>query len=1148
MKDRKKRIKSKCSTLIQVASLFPLTLMSAAFAQEKADNGKDGVEIIEVTGTYQALSDAAAIKRNAAQIVDAISATDIGKLPDTNIAEALQRITGVTINRDDVGDGTGFQIRGFSANALTINGKGVVTDGFDQRENNLNALSSSLVKALAVSKSPTADQIEGGSGGSVELVTFSPFDFEGQEIRGRVELNDSSSDADMGGKFGGFYSNRIEIDNKFGELGYLINLETEKKNTVSQGFFGQYHGTGFRNRQPLRLLESQGHPDAPAHPAHVPRQFEVKDQDFEVETSTISGALQWAPSERFNLELKGSLSKREAAVNNSRLWYDFFRMNPIDSKGEHGLGWLPGATWHTLTRDAVDTEYDPESLADNLTVGDYTYGNLYTSGQPLEGQVSRSMLTSGVFFPDSTRPANNSPIRSMARLDGSEKTQTNISLDFDWYITDDFRMETSFAISDSETNNQGREMHLHVETLHPETGEWLYPSLGYDITEGNDLPTIKPMWLQALDDADGNTINAEPILGFNPDYFDPAQRNDLNRLARLNHGENRTRGESKEWRMDFDWDVDFAGITQIEFGHRHDELHNFKDRSDMKTPYKPGFVDLDNDGLPDDDDGDGIPDEADRGTVWVSRTLTSLVEDPLIAPAESAYPAPTYEQLDDFLTLRTGLQDLTGDFPRQYYVGPDSAAKWDALINAVYGGHDVIYEDLQTEKMTEKTDAFYLKINFEYELANMPLTGNLGLRHVRTEGEGETFLDHCYIPWQVDEEKSAVVRGEQVAWEQARTDFNDGVGEDPGPLVYSYEDSALLALKEEQPWRQSVCRKQLELGGDRVPTIFQEPFNISDTYPARAELRTGTGQTSGNVLHKDWLWSEYDYSFNLPSLNLSLGVTDDMVVRFAAYKTMARPGANDLSMDPAGNRFGNPNLRPFQTRSMDFSWEWYISETDSLSIAYFTKDLIDQKIEETRFDPISAQIIRQPVNGGDGKVNGIEIGGVHTFDYLPEAWQGFGVQANYTYVDTEQGIRRDTITGEKLPIQGRSDNTYNLQFFYEKNAWSARIAYNWREQYLDGFRGGNWDWTAASLNEAQTNTLGQNVYQKYTPVSASVWREDYAQLDFSLGYKFSDKLGVLFKASNLGKKAQRSYAWHENATVRHNLAATFYRLSVNWKL
>ena len=162
-----------------LATALPLLAFTFSFAQfahaEEAD--PEAIEEIVVTGIRQSVAAAADLKRNDARIVDAIVAEDIGKLPDNNIAEALQRVTGVAINRE-LGVGSDVSIRGLPQNRVELNGRSTVSGGGDGGRNGVNFqdFPADLLASAEVVKTPTAKMIEGALGGTVNLKTKRPLD------------------------------------------------------------------------------------------------------------------------------------------------------------------------------------------------------------------------------------------------------------------------------------------------------------------------------------------------------------------------------------------------------------------------------------------------------------------------------------------------------------------------------------------------------------------------------------------------------------------------------------------------------------------------------------------------------------------------------------------------------------------------------------------------------------------------------------------------------------------------------------------------------------------------------------------------------------------------------------------------------------
>ena len=183
------------------ASLLAMTaLAQPAFAQADPDPAGEENEII-VTGVRASLERAMDIKRDASGVVDAISAEDIGKFPDTNLAESLQRVPGVSINRV-AGEGSQVTVRGFGPefNLVTVNGRQMATSfvnsaGGDQgvdfaratsRSFDFNNLASEGVSRLEVYKTGRAAIPTGGIGAAINIVTIRPLDAAGDGLRGSV--------------------------------------------------------------------------------------------------------------------------------------------------------------------------------------------------------------------------------------------------------------------------------------------------------------------------------------------------------------------------------------------------------------------------------------------------------------------------------------------------------------------------------------------------------------------------------------------------------------------------------------------------------------------------------------------------------------------------------------------------------------------------------------------------------------------------------------------------------------------------------------------------------------------------------------------------------------------------------------------------
>ena len=143
-------------------------LSSSTFAAQNIslEDKERIIEIISVSGIRQSLQTGIDLKRADSRIIDAVVAEDIGKLPDNNIAEALQRITGISINRE-FGVGSEVSIRGLSQNRVELNGRSTLGDG--RKGVNFQDFPSYFLSEIEVIKSPTPKMIEGALGGTINL-------------------------------------------------------------------------------------------------------------------------------------------------------------------------------------------------------------------------------------------------------------------------------------------------------------------------------------------------------------------------------------------------------------------------------------------------------------------------------------------------------------------------------------------------------------------------------------------------------------------------------------------------------------------------------------------------------------------------------------------------------------------------------------------------------------------------------------------------------------------------------------------------------------------------------------------------------------------------------------------------------------------
>lgn len=260
------------------------------------------------------------------------------------------------------------------------------------------------------------------------------------------------------------------------------------------------------------------------------------------------------------------------------------------------------------------------------------------------------------------------------------------------------------------------------------------------------------------------------------------------------------------------------------------------------------------------------------------------------------------------------------------------------------------------------------------------------------------------------------------------------------------------------------------------------------------------------------------YTDILPSANLVFEPGDDVLLRVAASKSLTRATLTALqpggSVQPTGltASLGDPELDPFSATQLDVSLEWYFADEALASFTFFYKDVdgfitnvtADGMINAGTLindegDDVSNEIfaISQPINGDKATIKGFEASIQTPFTFLPAPFDGLGMLANFTYADSASTI---TFNGEEVTtlLPGQSRSSFNLIGYYEKGAFSTRVAYSWRDEYLREVR--------PRANE-RSNFIAS-----------------YGQLDLNVQYEVTDNIILTFDGLNLLGEAEQEFS------------------------
>lgn len=297
--------------LVAVAQTTPASPSAATPAD--AAKSQDGAQLntVTVTGIRGSLESARNFKRDATQFVDAIVADDIGKLPDTNVAESLARVSGVQVDRG-IGEGTSVSVRGLRQNVFLLNGREIVDStgrggtGLDQLLTStyglLAMVPSELISRLEVTKLAGANEIAGGLGGIVDIRTRMPLDGPASQVALKVSENYEQLPSKTGNEFFGLYSQKFANNT----VGFLASISTGTRNLEQQGLDTF---SGYRTYVDAGVTRF-GNQDV--------RATDIQEKRKKVGFDAV---LQWKPSAGLELTADTFYSKLDS--NRDRYWLSF---------------------------------------------------------------------------------------------------------------------------------------------------------------------------------------------------------------------------------------------------------------------------------------------------------------------------------------------------------------------------------------------------------------------------------------------------------------------------------------------------------------------------------------------------------------------------------------------------------------------------------------------------------------------------------------------------------------------------------------------------------------------------------------------------------------------------------------------------------
>ncbi|AWH35285.1 TonB-dependent receptor [Stenotrophomonas sp. ZAC14D1_NAIMI4_6] len=1019
--------------LTVLALSIGLALSHAAHAQQTPEAAAaDAVDLdkVEVKATYrESLQQSLDEKRYSVEQVDAIYAEDIGKFPDLNLAESMQRIAGVSIDREG-GEGQQISVRGLGSDftrvringleALSTAGSGSTgvnrSRGFD-----FNTFASELFSRVKVNKTQSAQMDEGSLGATVDLRASRPFDFNGFQasLNGQYGYNELSRSKDP--RVSALLSNTW-ADGRFGAL---VSAAWSKRTIFEEGYnpvrweHGNYRNSNqatAANNGTYGFCSPAGYdPQTPRNPAANETAQGVGSAANQARSNGWGSYGIDATHCGTGIDRPDATAENIAAYETAtNAWIPRYPRyirteHEIERLGVTGALQFRFSPDSLLNLDLMYSKLDKDQREDSIGA------NLHRTAQyggktqivVREAQVdAQNRLVYGVF--------DNVDFRTESTAIEESTEFKQASLNFEHRFNDAVRLDALVGHSSSSFERPVFSMvsfdnsNLDGFVLDMRNGASM-PSMTFPFALGD---AASWQWLgygtapvNANGTARGGNISE---VRLNPQYVDNSF-------------------DTAKVDLTFNVSPTFTlrgGLAYKDYGMRTQEYRNISyGRMSQALPDGIGVGDLSTslDGF-----GKGL-DGSTPGS-WLIPDFNRIAE-----------------LLDIYCNCNTGT--LGGDY-RLAGVGHFGASN---------NNFDV----------TEKSYASYLQLDFNTELWDRPFRGNLGLRYVRTE--------------------------------------IDASGYAPCQAASSSDLSA-------------AC----------------EPFLGVASATADAGERLLVATTVGHR-YDDWL----------PSLNLAWDLTDSVVLRLGAAKTMARPTLSNLSPSVSGGptsfldedryysiNLGNPKLDPFRSTNYDLSAEWYFQEGALLSAAVFYKD-IETYVQRTRllttwgdmgysldllpagFSPNTLFNVQSYFNTPGGPLKGYELTYQQPFSFLPGFWKNFGVQLNYTHVDSKIKYLFSSGSGDTIvttytenDLLNLSPNSYNATVYYDDGRFSARVSTSYRDAYINQILTQENVWDLDGNQYATADVTG-----KYS----------VENVDFNMSWKFNKQLTVSFEAINLLDSADERF-------------------------
>lgn len=1125
-------------SLMALAAVSPATAQQRGAGEAAADpaEAQDAAPVqtpespsaadIVVTGYRASLRSSIDEKRLSTVQIDAINAEDIADFPDNNLAESLQRLPGVSIDRDN-GEGRSITVRGLGGdfNRTRLNGlEALSTAGANDagaspnrsRSFDYNTFASELFRSLKVQKTPSAETDEGSLGATIDLQTARPFDYK----KSAFALSGEGSYQDNSGKWQPRLAGLASY--RFGDMGLLVSAAwSRSENEIDQyrrqagqsdyvyrgttwagnenpqraGFSaptGTTFGTAITNAEVASLLAGSN-PAAysalyPGAPYNTPGRFDdsiirfpalpsIEQQDVNYQRLGLTASYQWQIGSRTKLSIDGLYSRfRNTSTINQISPVGLNRNNTNATLNTANNALTPinaRALYPGLCVPSAGNEFTPPQ-----DCGTERYGTtpafataLNTAGQTVASVLAPSAVVAGALAANNPATANIFSVNPF-NLDPYDYYNNPNSVG---YIPSTNRLAFRGALI-------GRPS-VRLQEVNVENGIVNYlTATNIDFRSAADQSSYTTTFKQG-------SLQLEHAFSdnFNMVFVGGASESRLNQqglLVEFNRMDSSglfifdERNSTTMPKMDLGFDA--ANPANWDTVKGFSAIRHFQ-RSTLNT-YKQGKVDFDwriNDEVSL-SFGGNYREYAFR-TVQFERNIDILNPTLREAGATSAQVGRVIDFGQGLSvpegTLTSFYAPSIAGFDRVFDFTCNCVNKWGdwRITNLRNGGRENF-------SVTEKLTGLYFQFDWDTLLLGRPFRGNAGTR-------------------------------------VAITDLTSN-GTTPGGRPIA-----------------------------------------------------GTNK----------------YTDYLPSLNLVYEPIDNVLVRFGVSKVMARPLLGNLSPSitavsvpttgeivGATLTIGNPQLKPFRSTNMDASVEWYFAQGGLLSIAAFNKQ-IESFPQTVNFSAPLSQLVgadtvaairagftnanqlayvdgdyvftaRQFRDAPGGYIRGIEVSFQQELEFLPWILKNLGVQVNYTYIQSELNYILDPGTATipqttgKAPFLGVSPQALNATLSYETKKFRARVSVAHRKGYSTNYPIASGTCGPGLQNQPANPSVAG------TPCDSPLindfqYSRSTTNVDASTSYQFTKWFSVTAEALNITNQPTQRYAYQgQEAITQYGSPGPIYRI------